>query len=46
MKDCSICFGIGWVCENHPDKAWHEELGVAFAARQCCVDVIRAKNLM
>jgi hypothetical protein len=27
MKDCSICFGIGWVCENHPDKAWHEELG-------------------
>ena len=27
MKDCPIGFGIGWVCENHPDRAWHEELG-------------------
>jgi hypothetical protein len=27
MKDCPICFGIGWVCENHPYRAWHEELG-------------------
>jgi hypothetical protein len=26
-KDCPICFGIGWVCENHPDKAWDRRLG-------------------
>jgi hypothetical protein len=24
---CPICFGIGWVCENHPEKAWDEDLG-------------------
>jgi hypothetical protein len=26
-RDCSICYGIGWVCENHPDKAFDDELG-------------------
>ena len=26
-KDCRICCGIGWVCENHPDKAFDFELG-------------------
>jgi hypothetical protein len=26
-KNCPICFGIGWVCENHPNRAWHDELG-------------------
>ena len=20
-KNCTICFGIGWVCEKHPDRA-------------------------
>jgi hypothetical protein len=25
--DCKICLGIGWVCENHPHRAWAEELG-------------------
>jgi len=25
-KNCPVCFGVGWVCENHPDRAWHEEL--------------------
>jgi hypothetical protein len=20
-KNCPICFGIGWVCDNHPDHA-------------------------
>lgn len=25
--NCPICFGIGFVCENHPDRAWSEELG-------------------
>jgi len=27
-KNCPVCFGIGWVCENHPDRAWHDELGI------------------
>jgi len=26
-KNCSICFGICWVFENHPDRAWDKELG-------------------
>jgi hypothetical protein len=27
MKDdCPTCCGIGWVCENHPDKAFDDEL--------------------
>src|SRR6266403_4925619 len=26
-KTCPICFGVGWVCENHPDRAWDAELG-------------------
>jgi hypothetical protein len=21
-KNCPICFGIGWVCEKYPDRAW------------------------
>jgi hypothetical protein len=20
--NCSYCFGLGWVCENHPHLAW------------------------
>jgi hypothetical protein len=20
-KNCPICFGIGWVCDKHPDRA-------------------------
>lgn len=20
--ECPVCLGEGWVCENHPDKAW------------------------
>jgi hypothetical protein len=25
-KDLSTCFGIGSVCESHPDRAWSEFL--------------------
>ena len=25
-KPCPICFGLGWVCENHPDRAWDKDL--------------------
>lgn len=24
---CPVCFGLGWVCENHPERAWDEEMG-------------------
>jgi hypothetical protein len=33
---CPICFGIGWVCENHPDRAWHAELGCQCGAGMAC----------
>jgi hypothetical protein len=23
---CPICLGVGWVCENHPDLPWSDEL--------------------
>ena len=29
-------FGIGWVCENHPDRAWHDELGRTYGAGEPC----------
>src|SRR5216684_6245431 len=35
-KNCPVCFGIGWVCENHPDRAWHEELGCMCGAGMPC----------
>jgi hypothetical protein len=25
--NCPVCFGIGWVCENHPMRVWDEKLG-------------------
>jgi len=24
---CTKCLGMGWVCEVHPDRPWHAELG-------------------
>jgi hypothetical protein len=27
--DCKVCLGIGWVCENHPNRAWTEDLDVS-----------------
>jgi hypothetical protein len=26
-SDCPICKGLGWVCENHPDKPWDPAIG-------------------
>jgi hypothetical protein len=34
--DCPICFGIGWVCENHPDRPWDDELGCTCGAGTPC----------
>ena len=25
--NCPICQGLGWVCENHPTRAWTEKEG-------------------
>jgi hypothetical protein len=36
--DCKICLGMGWVCENHPRRAWVEDLAVN-AERGCSVHV-------
>lgn len=33
---CSICLGIGWVCENHPDRPWDDELGCTCGAGEPC----------
>jgi hypothetical protein len=35
-KKCPICFGIGWVCENHPNRAWSEDLGCQCGAGMPC----------
>src|SRR5437762_215983 len=34
--NCQICRAIGWVCENHPDKAWDAELGCVCGAGVPC----------
>ena len=33
---CPICFGIGWVCENHPDEAYDKGLGCECGAAMPC----------
>jgi len=35
-KNCPKCFGIGWVCENHPNLAWNEDLGCTCSAGMPC----------
>ena len=34
--ECPICFGIGWVCENHPNRAWDEQKGCQCGAGMPC----------
>ena len=34
--NCPICFGIGFVCENHPDRAWSQVLGCQCGAGDPC----------
>lgn len=33
---CTICKGEGWICENHPDKAWGEGSGCCGGAGMPC----------
>jgi hypothetical protein len=35
-KNCPVCFGIGWFCENHHDRAWDDELGCTCGAGDPC----------
>jgi hypothetical protein len=34
--NCPVCFGLGWVCENHPMRAWDEKLGCQCGAGMPC----------
>jgi len=36
--DCKVCLSIGWVCENHPQRAWTDELGCQ-CGQECPVNV-------
>jgi hypothetical protein len=33
---CPVCFGMGWVCENHPRRAWDERIGCQCGAGMPC----------
>lgn len=33
--NCFVCHGLGWVCENHPDRAWSED-GCQCGAGMAC----------
>jgi hypothetical protein len=37
MKNCPLCYGIGWVSENHPVRAWDDKLGCTCGAGMPCV---------
>jgi hypothetical protein len=41
---CRICFGLGWVCENHPNRVWSEELGCQCGAGMPC-ECVRTDGL-
>jgi hypothetical protein len=36
IPKCLYCKGLGWVCENHPHKAWSDELGCHCGAGMLC----------
>ena len=33
---CPLCLGVGWVCENHPDRVWDDDLGCQCGAGMPC----------
>jgi hypothetical protein len=41
--NCPICFGLGWVCENHPKRVW-DERGCECGAGMPC-ECQRARSL-
>ena len=34
-RRCFKYMDIGWVCENHPNLPWSEEIGLYLWRRQC-----------
>ena len=34
--DCPVCAGLGWVCENHPNKVWDRDRGCECGAGMPC----------
>jgi hypothetical protein len=42
--ECPICFGLGWVCENHPKRVWDEQKGCQCGAGMPC-ECVRAGGL-
>ena len=42
--DCEVCLGIGWVCENHPNRAFSAECGCQCGAGMPC-ECVRAHGL-
>jgi len=42
--DCKVCLGIGWVCENHPKRAWSKEFGCECGAGMPC-ECVRSDGL-
>ncbi len=37
QKECEICYGEGWVCEDHTNKAWGDGNGCCGGAGSPCV---------
>jgi hypothetical protein len=35
-EKCALCLGLGWVCENHPDRPWDDERGCTCGAGMPC----------
>jgi hypothetical protein len=35
-KHCPFCFDIGLVCADHPDRAWHPDLGCMCSVGMLC----------
>jgi hypothetical protein len=44
-KHCPVCFGVGWVCENHPDRHGQRSLD-ASAGPGCRAFAIEQTVLM
>jgi hypothetical protein len=35
-RSCPHCLGIGWVCENHPNRPWDDAFGCTCGAGIPC----------
>jgi hypothetical protein len=46
MTTCATCKGVGWVCENHPDRPWSKKVsgGCECGAGMPCPDCNPAED--